>query len=252
MDAALVVMAWVRLALLIIASAYGVFAIRTLSHEKNNTPILRIKKRVFMLLTAAVFLFTLGVGAIHFGTLFAEQNFPSAADIPIVVSHILFIAAFIYFWVKTADLHRTDMAERIFFSCTIFAALFWVVFLLIGSVMPAIEGEYLIAKIFYIAYPMLVTLMFLSTLIVNPRLKAAIITTPLWYVSTAVFLHFLAFMTQYYTIWHPMTRFIPAIYSFLYILSAGFFVIGFYTISKKYARVIHKNEKESFINEKFH
>ena len=61
-----------------------------------------------------------------------------------------------------------------------------------------------------------------------------VITTPLWYISTGVFLHFMAFMIHYYTFWNPTTLYVPSIYSFMYVMSAGFFVLGFYTASKKY------------------
>jgi hypothetical protein len=235
MEAAITVMAWVRLVLLIIASAYGLLAIRSLSKAKNQSPIIRIKRKVFTLLAAAVFLFTIGVATIQVGSLFAEQNFPSIADIPIALSNLLVIFAFTYFWAKTAKIHKTNISDRAFFVATVCAVLTWLVFLFITSVTPNIEGEYLFAQILYWFYPIATSLMFISTMVVNPRLKAAVITTPLWYISAGVFLHFIAFMINYYTIWHPMTLFIPGIYAFLYVLSAGFFVIGFYTISRKYS-----------------
>jgi hypothetical protein len=234
MDEAVIVMGWLRLALLLIASVYGVIAIKTLYAAKARNPVLHIKRKVFSFLAAAVVLFTLGIGVIQIVPLFSSIDFPSIADLPIMIAHVLFIIAFVYFWVRTAKLHTTNWRERTFFFATTCAVAIWLVFLIYGSVLPSIQGEYFLARILYITYPILVALAFLSTVIVNPRLKAAIISTPLWYISTALFLHFIAFSTQYYTVWHPMTYFIPGIYTFLYVLSAGFFVIGFHTITKKY------------------
>lgn len=231
MDAAIQVMAWVRLILLVLASAYGIKSVWVLFKTHKTKPIYKIKKTTFCLLTSAVTLFALGILMLQIMELLRNTSFPSIADIPLVLSHALFIVAFVYFWLKTTKMDKLVLKEWIFFFAVCCAVALWLIFIFKTAV---VSSGVLFADILYWYYPIAASLMFLSTLVVNPRLKASIITTPLWYISSAVFLHFVAFIIHYYTLWNPISYFVPSIYSLIYVLSAGLFVIGFFTASKNY------------------
>ena len=138
MDVAIQVMGWVRLVLLILAAGYGVKALNVLRKSRKRKRIFKIKKHVFWFLAAGILLFALGIVIIQMLELLGRTDFPSAADVPLALSHMFFIIAFAYFWLKTSSMHKLESRELIFFFATVCAVVLWMIFLLRTSVFPGI------------------------------------------------------------------------------------------------------------------
>jgi glucan phosphoethanolaminetransferase (alkaline phosphatase superfamily) len=88
--------------------------------------------------------------------------------------------------------------------------------------------------IIFFLHPLAVALIFLLTLIIHPAHKAKVIRTPLWYVSSGVFLYFLGYMIMAYSFIKPVAKLIPLLYTTLLFLSSAYFALGLFAASKKF------------------
>jgi FtsH-binding integral membrane protein len=101
-------------------------------------------------------------------------------------------------------------------------------------IIPKSAGLPLGVKALNYLYPVLVSLIFIFTLVVHPRMKARIIRTPLWYISSGVFTYFIGYMIYTYSLWNTTQPFVPAVYSAFLMISAAYFCLGFYAAKRKY------------------
>jgi glucan phosphoethanolaminetransferase (alkaline phosphatase superfamily) len=98
-----------------------------------------------------------------------------------------------------------------------------------------------VQRIILFLHPLAVALIFLLTLIIHPARQAKVIRTPLWYVSSGVFLYFIGYMIMAYSFIKPVAKLIPLLYTILLFLSSVYFALGLFAASRKFGK---KEQKE--------
>ncbi|MFH1063813.1 MAG: hypothetical protein V1729_01895 [Candidatus Woesearchaeota archaeon] len=235
-DIMIQLMGWAQALLLIAAAFYGVRNLHGLITAKHKKGVMQIKRTTFLFLTPGIIFLTIAFLINNAYGILGAATFPSFADIFFVLSYTLFTIGFAYFWFASAKLHKLNIKEPFFIlgvSCAVFI---WLYFLFRSSIIPNTAGNPFLMNALDYFYPIIVSLMFLFTLVIHPRLKAGIIRTPLWYISTAIFTYFIAYMIYTYSIWHSSIEFLPMLSTALFMISAGDFALGFYTGHKKYKK----------------
>jgi hypothetical protein len=110
----------------------------------------------------------------------------------------------------------------------------WLYYLFVLSINPGASGAGLGSRLLAYSPPILVSLMFLLTLVVHPRMKAKIIRTPLWYISSGIFTYFIAYMIREYYVWNATYTFIPVVYAALMLISSFYLCLGFFAAKRKF------------------
>ena len=223
---------WLNIVLLAIASYLSIVAVKHLFSRMHPHEIMRVKRVVFSLLSVAVLLLTLA------NLVNVAFRFVAVAwwldNVLFIASYLCFAAAFGYFWYSTAKMHQLHIKEPIFMLGVVCGVFIWLYYLFVLSIIPGVEGADLGSKILAYSPPVLVSLMFVLTLVVHPRMKANIIRTPLWYISSGVFMYFIAYMIREYYVWNSTYSFIPVLYAVLLLLSSFYFALGFFAAKKKF------------------
>ena len=226
--------------LIFIALFYSMQATRHLFIKKFKEEIMYIKKQVFMLFTVGLGFLTIAFSVDNIYQFSKIESMYLISNFFFSISYILFIAAFAYFWYKSKRLHKLPRKELVFFFTVTCAVFIWLSYLFIGLIMPKIYGLPIINKFFAFFNPIAVSIIFLLTLVVNPRLKAGIIRTPLWYISCGIFVYFIGYMFLTYAYWYPRYKWIPAIYSVLFLFSLLYFLLGSFAAKRKFSSIHRK------------
>jgi len=206
------------------------------SRMRRLTDILRIKKNVFYFLTAGSYSLSIGLTISSVGLLFGVGYIPFFIDLFFVIGYSSLTLGFLYFWYKSGKLHKLHVKEP-FFILGVFCGVFiWLYYLFVLSILPNSDGLSFMNRLLNFFYPVIVSMMFLSTLVIHPRMKAGLIRTPLWYISSGVFTHFLAFMMYEYAVWNNAFVTLERVYRILFIISAAYFAIGFFAAKRKYSK----------------
>jgi len=228
---------------LFIAFLFSVLATRNLFIHKFREEIIRTKRLVFLFLTCALGFLTIAVSVSGLFNFFGLDVFPSVADLFFLFAYSFFLVAFAFLWFKIKRLHKLHKKDVLFCFNVGFAILIWLYYLSTNVIAQSVSGLSVLGKFLIFFYPLVVSSIFFLTLIIHPLLRAGIISTPLWYVSSGVFLYFIGFMISFYYYWHPTIDVIPVIYSVLFFLSSLYFILGAFaarrTFSKSYRKTPH-------------
>jgi hypothetical protein len=212
-------------------SAALYLALHAKSHLASNRHlgrIVAIKETTFLMLAFGIGLLALGSITDIYSALTGSN--PYALDFFYFTAYLSLAVGFTYFWMASTRMHKLHIKEPIFMLGVTCGVIIWLVYLYREFIIPmSFPGMMMV----YI-YPVMVAYIFLSTLIIHPRMKGNVIRTPLWYISSGIFCHFIAFNMKTYSLWDP-NMVLPYIYPALFLVSALYFMLGFYAAKKKYS-----------------
>jgi uncharacterized membrane protein len=221
----------VRDVILIIAAALAFAALRHLHFGRHKLTIMQVKRNMFCFLAPAMV--ALSVAHITADVSAAIGGRAYASDILFAIGYTLFAAGFAYLWMRSTELHKLHIKEPVFISGVLCGVFIWLYYLFVLSIIPSVAAQPFLTKLAAYFFPIIVALIFVMTLIVHPLMKAKLIRTPLWYVSSGVFAYFIGFMMYSYHLWN-VNEFLPLFSSALFLLSSLYFLLGFYAANRKY------------------
>ena len=230
-----IVLLWLQDLLLFIALFFAAWTLVHLTHFKKKKEVIRIKKVVFAWLTAGLAFIAVAFLLNNIYSYFMIHRQVSSIDLFFSLGYICFALAFGYFWYSSAKLHTMHIREPVFIIGVASGIVIWLFYLFRIVILPGSRGAHPLILTLNSFYPIIVSIIFLLTLIIHPKMKAGMIRTPLWYISSGVFMYFFAFMIYSYSVWNAEADILPVIYSVLFLLSAGYFLLGFYSAHRKYA-----------------
>jgi hypothetical protein len=199
-------------------------------HPHHETNV--IKKKIFPLLCWGM-IFLLGGNLAQSGTQFLENNLLLIlGTILIWLSYVLFIIGLGYFWYATKEIHHISTKERWFFAGVVGLVVIWNSYLFVKIIFPVLSMITTMGKIILIINPILITMMFILTFAVHPRIKAGVVDSSLGYISGGVFVYFLGFMLIQYTL-ITENIIIVMISGILIIISSAYYWLGFVVARKK-------------------
>ena len=225
---------WFHNLLLFLALFFAVNNLHNFMKIKIKKNIIRIKKIVFTWLTAGIAFMFIAFLLNNIYLAVGIYKSPSSIDLFFVLSYICLAAAFGYFWFATHKLHKLHIKEPVFIFGVICGVFIWLYYLFTNIIIPGSIFESATVQFLNYFYPIMISTIFILTLIIKPRLESGIIHTPLWYISNAIFMYFFAFMIYAYSLWNTHIIILPIIYAVLFFLSSGYFLLGFYTATQKY------------------
>jgi hypothetical protein len=228
-------LSWLQIALLFVSVFFAFLTLRGIRKRKHKKKIMKIKKIVFAWLTAAVAFLAMALLFNNINSIYLRYRPPSAGDVFFILSYISFAIAFAYFWFKTHRTHKLHAKEPIFMFGVACGVFIWLYYLFQQVLICGSAGTSLAVKFLNYFNPIAVSIVFLLTLVIHPRLQAKVIRTPLWYISNGIFTYFIAFMLYVYSFWNITMTFIPVLYAALFFMSSGYFLLGFVAAKKKYA-----------------
>ncbi|MBW2964283.1 hypothetical protein KY363_02385 [Candidatus Woesearchaeota archaeon] len=231
------VMEWLHVGFLIVASVLSMFLVRRFWRDKHKNQLMIAKRRVFTLLAPAIISMLAAFTAKYIYALPGCSGWMTAYDFFITISYLLFIAALGYFWYEVKKLHKLHIKEPIFMFGVICGIFLFNYYMYVIALLPATAGKTPVMEFLILLYPVMVSLMFILTLIIHPVLKAGIIRTPMWYISSAVFTYFIGFEMYYYHMYANPSVFLPPFYSAAFVISAFTLCIGLEAALKKYQGV---------------
>ncbi len=234
MNIAMIIMGTAEIIFLILATVYAAMALKNVHHKKHKHPIMIIKQKVFILLMISIVLLLFGMTIQHINEILGIHTIPTIADIFLVPSFILMTLGFTYFWKEISKLHKLHPKDSVFVIGVASGVFIWLYYLFRLSIIPSSASMSILEKLLHYFYPIIISIMFLMTLRIQPTFKAGIIRTPLWYISHGVFTHFIGYMMYVYYFWNNGYTWFPVTYTAIFLVSAIYFTIGFYSAKKKY------------------
>jgi len=240
----LLVIEWLRNILLIIALFYAIKTIKALFKADSKNDIIGMKRVVFTLIAAGIAFLLLAFIIENFSGVI-NKSFTLAGIVFFSLAYILLLIAFAYFWHDSSRFHRLHISEPIFFLGVFAGVMLWLYYMMRITVQANAAGLSLLNKIIFFIHPLAVAIIFLLTLIIHPAHKAKVIRTPLWYISSGVFLYFIGYNIMAYSFVRPAAKLIPLLYTMLLFLSAVYFTLGFFVASRKFG-----SSKENIIKER--
>jgi hypothetical protein len=234
------VLGWLTCFSLFIAFLFSVLATKNFFIHKYKEEIIRTKRFVFLFLAFGIGFLTVAFSVSNLYNFFGLDIFPSLADFFFFFAYSFFLAAFAFLWFRIKKLHKLHKSDVLFCFNVGFAILIWLYYLSTHVIAQSVSGLSGIAKFLVFFYPLVVSLIFFLTLIIHPLLKAGIVSTPLWYMSSGIFLYFVGFMISFYYYWSPSLDFIPLIYSVLFLFSSFYFVLGAFVARRRFSHRYRK------------
>ncbi|NQU79680.1 hypothetical protein HQ545_07985 [Candidatus Woesearchaeota archaeon] len=223
---------WINIVVLFIAAGFSITAVGALIRHK--TRIMQVKHVVFELMCAGVWLLAIGLLLLRIKQSFLSNIFPSIADMFLIFGYVCLVFALGYFWYHAGKMHKLHKRDMVFIFGTTCGVLLWLYFLFVVSIIPAVQGLPLLHRSLHYIYPVLTSLMFLFSLAIHPRMKAKLIRTPLWYLSSGVFAYFIGTMMIEYSRWNAVYGFMPVLYSSVFLIGSFYFLLGFVSAKRKY------------------
>ncbi|MBU2561706.1 MAG: hypothetical protein KKD17_05390 [Nanoarchaeota archaeon] len=228
------IISWIQTAVLISAAWLAIADARRFHRQKHKKEIMQVKKSVFTWLAIGITSMALAYLAQNIIMVSGRYARITVADVLFVLSFASLAIGFDYFWYKTAKMHKLHIKEPVFIFGVICGVFIWLYYLFVMAIIPNSTGYPVTVRALYYFYPVMVSLIFIFTLVVHPRMKAGVIRTPIWYISNGVFTYFIAYMIQTYYKWNMGAEFLSTVYSVLFLISACYFALGFYAARKKY------------------
>jgi hypothetical protein len=241
----LLIIEWLRNILLGIALFFGIQTIKKLFQTDSKNGIIGMKRIVFTLITIAFAFLMLGFIIENMqGVTSISRHSTTLSIIFFSISYLLLIFAFAYFWYDSSRFHLLHVSEPVFFAGVTAGVLIWIYYLFRSTFLahPVLASN---QGIIFFLHPLAVALIFLLTLIIHPAHKAKVIRTPLWYISSGIFMYFLGYMIMAYSFIKPVAKLIPLLYTILLFLSSAYFALGLFAASRKFG-----SSKPEIIKEK--
>ncbi|MBN1544494.1 hypothetical protein JW898_03460 [Candidatus Woesearchaeota archaeon] len=228
------IISWIQTAVLVVAAWLAIANARHFHSKKRGSEIMHVKKHVFTWLSVGVV--SMAIAYLIQNILLVSRSYAkiNVADVFFVLSFASLAIGFNYFWYMTSKMHKLHIKEPVFIFSVMCGVFIWLYYLFVMAIIPNSEGYPLTVRALYYFYPVIVSLIFLFTLVVHPRMKAGVIRTPIWYISNGVFTYFIAYMIQMYDRWTAGAHSLTTIYAVLFLISACYFALGFYAARKKY------------------
>jgi hypothetical protein len=205
--------------------------------------IIGMKRVVFTLITIALEFLAFGfiVENIH-GVINVTTSLTTLSIIFFSSSYLLLIFTFAYFWYDSSRFHKLHFSEPIFFLGVTVGVLIWIFYLFKSTITahPVLAAN---QGIIFFLHPLAVALIFLLTLIIHPAHQAKVIRTPLWYISSGIFMYFLGYMIMAYSFIRPVAKLIPLLYTILSFLSSAYFALGMFSASRKFGKQEQKEQQ---------
>ncbi|MEK6938104.1 MAG: hypothetical protein AABX04_03595 [Nanoarchaeota archaeon] len=222
----------VRSALLLIGLFLSVKAVKALVQHESTERMHLIKKNVFVWLMWGMFFLVIATVGKNISLTVGATSL--VGDGFLIVHYFFFLLAFSYFWKSSGKLHQLSQREKIFLVGVICLVLIGVVYLIYSLILPGETSGKGLEKVLHWLYPIIVSILFLSTYSVRSRVRAKLIDRSLWYISNGVFFYFLGYICFSYVYFSgSKLPYLPLIYTFLFIISAGYYVLGFLVARKK-------------------
>lgn len=218
-------------AVLIIGLFLSFRAVKVLVQYESTERMHYIKKNVFVwLMWGMLFLVIATLGkniSLTFGGEFILW------EVFLILHYLFFIFALVYFWKSSGQLHQISSREKIFLVGVVCLVLVGVVYLL-SYVVLSHSAENLVERTLNWLYPIMISLMFISTYAVHSRVRAKLINRSLGYISNGIFLYFLGYLLYVYMHFgESKLSFLSIVYSGLFLLSAGYYLLGFLVAKKR-------------------
>jgi hypothetical protein len=235
LQAILLILEWLRNILLILALLYGVKTVKALFKDDSKSDIIGMKRAVFTMITIGLFSM-LAALFIENSIGITDKYFTIPSIILFSLAYIFLLSAFAYFWHDSSRYHLLHISEPVFFLGVFIGVMLWMYYLFMLIMQAYASGLTLVNKIILFIHPIVVAIIFLLTLIIHPAHKAKVIRTPLWYISSGIFLYFIGYNIMVYSFIRPVARLIPLLYNMLFFLSAAYFNLGFFAASRKFSQ----------------
>ncbi|MFC1742105.1 hypothetical protein ACFL3V_06225 [Nanoarchaeota archaeon] len=229
------IMEWAHVIILVIASILSLIALRNIHRAEHSRHIMVVKKTVFTLLAPATIALTSAFLIKNLSGCLCEWTTSTLFNTFSVIGYLLLAAAFIHFWHGSGKHHTLHLRDKIFMFGVCCGVFIWLYYLYRIVIIPGSAGTSFLQGTLNIFLPLIVSIIFILTLVVHPRLKAGIIRTPIWYISNGIFVHFLGFMFAEYHKWSPYLIKLPGVAATLFTLGALYFALGFYAADRKYS-----------------
>ena len=199
----LIIIEWLRNILLAIALLYGVKTIKALFKTDSKNQIIGMKRIVFTLIALGIAFLLIGFLVQNLTGGFVN-NFSLVSAIFFTIAYLFLIAAFAYFWHDSSKYHKLHISEPVFFLGVSAGVMLWLYYFFRIVMISKIDTLY--ERTVLVAFPVAVAIIFLLTLIIHPAHKAKVIRTPLWYISSGVFMYFIAFNIMLYSLLRHVAR----------------------------------------------
>jgi hypothetical protein len=228
-------MSWLHIALLFASTFFAILTVKRLSKAKHMKKMLEIKRDTFILLTPGIA--ALAIAYLYQNILLftGEYIFPSGADIFFSAAYILFALGLAYFAFRAMNIHKIHIKDHIFSFAVLCAVFIWLYYMFVVVIIPRSTDLPFLTTLLDYAYPVLVSIIFLLTLIIQPLLRMKKIRTPLWYISSGIFVYFLGYMMYTHFLWTTSAISLPPVYTALFMLSSIYFLLGFVAAKRKYS-----------------
>jgi len=226
------IMEVLRLVLIFISLIFAALATRSLVQSESTNLFHQIKRKVFVLLMWGIFFLVIGLIGKY---ITLQQNKAYWFwEIFFVLYYLFFIIAFVYFWKASGKVHQMNFREKILFFgliCLVTVIKGWFFTTLI---LPANFKQTSLIQITSAAYPLIVSLLFLSTYVVHSRVRVKIIDRSLWYIASGIFVYFVAYLIYTYAYYSQSTfAYLPIIYNALFLISSSYYLLGFLVAKRK-------------------
>lgn len=203
-------------------------------HPHHETNV--IKKRIFPLLCWGIILLLSGNIFHNLRHTWGSSILSFLSTIFLWLSYILFIIGLGYFWYATKEMHHISTKERWFFAGMVGLVVMWNTHLLVKIIIPVLSAVTTLGKIVLVINPILISIMFILTFAVHPRIKAGVVDSSLGYISSGVFVYFLGFMLSQFSLGKE-TMIILISSGILMLISSAYYWLGFVVARKKVLRI---------------
>jgi uncharacterized membrane protein len=228
-------MGLIQVVVLALAVYFAGISLKSLFHKRHEkSEIMLVKRHTFVWLTTGITALAVAFAFNNISHTLGYYAYPSLADVFFALAYCSLAVGFNYFWYRSAKLHKLHAKEPVFIFGVVCGIFIWLYYLFRTSIIPASTGDGWARQVLNYYGPIMASVMFILTLVIHPRLKAGVIRTPLWYISSGVFVFFISAMMMYYERWNATYSFMPTVYSALFLVSSLYFLLGFYAAKKKY------------------
>ncbi len=220
--------------LLFIAGFYSVETVAQLRHEKfRKHPLMRTKRRVFTILMIGILFLAMAYAIQYTCSYISGSILPVASDILFIIAYLDLIIAFVVFWFESRKFHTLPKQEY-FFMIGVASIIIMLLYYFFVHVFRPESHQLTLEIIMVYFYPLAASFLFFTTVIIYPTFKDKVIRSPLWYLSSAIFVNFVAEILVVYTKFYNLSQTAVIIYQFLFLISASYFLLGFYASYRKY------------------
>jgi hypothetical protein len=226
------VMEVLRLVILSISLIIAVLATRSLVQSESNDFFHQIKRKVFVWLMWGIFFLVIGSIGKYITDLQGKTVW--IWEVFFLLYYLFFLISFIYFWKISGKVHQMNAKEKVLFLgviCLVVVILGWFFTTLI---LPANFKQSNLIQIAPAAYPLIISLLFLSTYVVHSRVRVKIIDRSLGYIASGIFVYFVGYLIYTYNYFsQSQWEFFPLIYVSLFLISSFYYLLGFLVAKNK-------------------